>query len=112
MPSIFDDFKNDCAEIAAEGGRSVTYRRQGGASASLVAMVNNPNASENLAVGGFVEATGFEFKFLATTSFFATEPAKTGDLIDYAGETWRVHTVDPVSASSLWIVCKTQSENA
>jgi hypothetical protein len=112
MPSIFDDFKNDCAEIAAEGGRTVTYTRQAGATASLIAMVSNPNSAENLAAGGFVESTGFEFKFLSTLAFFATEHAKTGDLITYAGETWRVLTVDPRSSSSLWIVCRTQSEDA
>ena len=112
MPNIYDEFKADLGEIITEGGRPVTYLRQTGETANLVAMVSNPNSAENLAAGGFVVNTGFEFKFLYSGSFFATLPAKTGDLIAYAGENWRIIAVDPVSASTLWIVCRTQSEDA
>jgi hypothetical protein len=112
MPSIYDDFKNDIAEIADEGGQSVLYRRQSGESATLVAMISDPNAAENLAAGGFVEATGNEFLFHSSTAFFATTKAQSGDLIEWAGETWRVLTVDPVSSATLWIRCRTQLADA
>lgn len=83
---IYDEMAADAAEVFSEFGKEITWNGR-----TLAALISESGFSQELGIGGFSESGDFTAKLLRQA--LGESVPKHGDLISFAGQTFRVTRV-------------------